>query len=261
MGASWAIQSYRDPSQTLAPLQSRSRPRQPRASSSAQGCRKHSQHRSSAPNWKPRASAHCSSCVVLVGLPGSGKSSFCDSLLQIMMNDAPNTTNTLPCCHVVCQDVLGTRLKCEKVVRTCLQNEQHVIVDRTNITIEQRKKCQPTLDDIISRFDRPLTLISVSNIVFFTLNILGSHWVRIGKQGNTSCHVVACVFGEDMATSELVQNVKARGSHPTLDASKAQFVVGLLQRKYMSPNVEEGMDNIFYLKFQPTLDDIISSLD
>ena len=79
--------------------------------------------------------------LVLVGLPGSGKSSFCDSLLQIMMNDAPNTTNTLPCCHVVCQDVLGTRLKCEKVVRTCLQNEQHVIVDRTNITIEQRKKC------------------------------------------------------------------------------------------------------------------------
>ena len=28
------------------------------------------------------------------------------------------------------------------------------------------------MDDIISRFDRPLTLISVFNIVYFTLNIL-----------------------------------------------------------------------------------------
>jgi hypothetical protein len=35
------------------------------------------------------------------------------------------------------------------------------------------------LDDIISRFDRSLTLISVFNIVYFTLNILNSGW-----QGN-----------------------------------------------------------------------------
>ena len=36
------------------------------------------------------------------------------------------------------------------------------------------RKFKPILNDIISRFDRPLTLISDFNIVYFTLNILGS---------------------------------------------------------------------------------------
>ena len=36
------------------------------------------------------------------------------------------------------------------------------------------KKCSPTLDDIVSPFDRPLTLIHVFNIVYFTLKYLRS---------------------------------------------------------------------------------------
>ena len=38
------------------------------------------------------------------------------------------------------------------------------------------KKFNPILDDIISHFDGPLTLISVLNIVHFTLNILDDWW-------------------------------------------------------------------------------------
>ena len=45
-------------------------------------------------------------------------------------------------------------------------------------TMKNGKKSKLILNDIISRFDRYLTLISVFNIVYFTLNILGTTTAR-----------------------------------------------------------------------------------
>lgn len=62
--------------------------------------------------------------IVLVGLPGSGKSTL---------------TALFPDYTRVCQDVLGNRNDCIVAAKRALQQSKNVIVDRTNINRQQRK--------------------------------------------------------------------------------------------------------------------------
>ena len=68
--------------------------------------------------------------VVLVGLPGSGKSTLCATLTSLL---PPATL------RVVCQDNLKTRAKCERIAKSTLSRSTSVIVDRTNVTESQRR--------------------------------------------------------------------------------------------------------------------------
>ena len=66
--------------------------------------------------------------LVLVGYPGSGKSTFASE----MANESPKMWVR------VNQDVLGTRLKCEQRCREAFGKGCHVVVDRTNYDAAQR---------------------------------------------------------------------------------------------------------------------------
>lgn len=66
--------------------------------------------------------------VLLVGLPGSGKSKLADE----MCSENPASLVR------VCQDDIGTRKKCMNTTRAALRNHQSCIIDRVNHTVPQR---------------------------------------------------------------------------------------------------------------------------
>ena len=73
--------------------------------------------------------------VVLVGLPGSGKSHFCLDLFEEQGSSEHADKGWV---HV-CQDTLGTRKRCEALVTETLESGRRVIIDRCNQSVEQRK--------------------------------------------------------------------------------------------------------------------------
>ena len=69
--------------------------------------------------------------VVLVGVPGSGKSTFAASLIE----GAPTVARRF---QRISQDVLGSRGRCLKAATRALRNGEHVLVDRCNFDEQQR---------------------------------------------------------------------------------------------------------------------------
>lgn len=69
--------------------------------------------------------------VVLVGIPGSGKSTFARKL----MDGAPAGREW----KRVSQDVLGSRGKCVSAAETALRRGAHVVIDRCNFDVSQRR--------------------------------------------------------------------------------------------------------------------------
>lgn len=62
--------------------------------------------------------------ILLVGLPGSGKSSLCKDLINYVR---------------VNQDLLGNRNDCINAMKKALSEQKNVVIDRTNISKSQRK--------------------------------------------------------------------------------------------------------------------------
>jgi predicted kinase len=69
------------------------------------------------------------SVLVLVGLPGSGKSTFTAALEGRAPSDYVR----------VCQDVLKTKPKCEKAAKAAIASGQVAVIDRTNVDAKQRQ--------------------------------------------------------------------------------------------------------------------------
>jgi len=83
--------------------------------------------------------------LVLVGHVGSGKSTFASSLLERaatkMRSSSASSASAAACparWEVVCQDVLGSKDRCEAAVSSALVRGRSVVVDRTNLTPDQR---------------------------------------------------------------------------------------------------------------------------
>ena len=68
--------------------------------------------------------------LVLVGIPGSGKSTFVQELLTTRPPDSEWSR--------VSQDVLGTRKRCVRAAQDALLEGRHVAIDRCNFDREQR---------------------------------------------------------------------------------------------------------------------------
>jgi predicted kinase len=67
--------------------------------------------------------------LILVGLPGSGKSHFASRLEEKSARFVR-----------INQDVLGDRPACEKLARSVLADGKIAVIDRCNFDVNQRKK-------------------------------------------------------------------------------------------------------------------------
>ena len=82
---------------------------------------------------RPTINECCPRMVILCGLPGSGKSSFCRRLQdEVAANKSERWV-------VLSQDTLGTLEACETLCREALQNKERVIIDRININAQHRE--------------------------------------------------------------------------------------------------------------------------
>ncbi len=178
--------------------------------------------------------------VVLVGAPGTGKSTFVEALTatgpsssvsssSIASSSSAAAAATPPSVTTrwlsVCQDELGSRQKCEEALQGALfagvgrssttTPITHAVVDRTNVDAAQR-----------------------------------AHWVRLCMP-HGAVRVVAVSF-EGMSTAMLVDNVMGRQRHPTLggagrpgDRHKVQSIVRRMARATTVPARSEGFDLVF----------------
>ena len=71
--------------------------------------------------------------VVLVGMPGSGKSTFAEELIS----QHPE------CWRRISQDVLGSRQRCIQRAKAELREGHHVLIDRCNFDESQRRSHTP----------------------------------------------------------------------------------------------------------------------
>lgn len=71
--------------------------------------------------------------VVLVGMPGSGKSTFAEELIS----QHPE------CWRRISQDVLGSRQRCIQRAKAALREGHHVLIDRCNFDESQRRSHTP----------------------------------------------------------------------------------------------------------------------
>ena len=123
--------------------------------------------------------------LVLSGLPGVGKSELASLLLTASSTEfGPPSRIT-----VVCQDVLGSRKKCEREARSALSSGRSVVVDRTNIDATQR-----------------------------------AHWFRIAQEFSVPADVVTF----DCSREVCARRCDARLSHPTIKPGQGRRVVAMM---------------------------------
>ncbi|PVU97366.1 hypothetical protein BB561_000575 [Smittium simulii] len=131
--------------------------------------------------------------LILVGLPGSGKTCFSTMLVKYIKS-----------WERVNQDDVGSRSQCEAAASKFLKEGKNVVIDRCNFDEDQRKiwikiaeaaNCHPSGvegkfgAEVVSRFDKIMTRPSTSEGFRFTHDIL-AHMASF-KNGKTA-HEVYC---------------------------------------------------------------------
>jgi predicted kinase len=159
--------------------------------------------------------------LLLVGLPGSGKTSFAQTLLE--------ETGEKPIHWIhVNQDLLKTRVACESLCTRALQNGWSPIIDRCNFNGQQR--------------DHFLQIGREAN----------EAWRKFGA----SIPIHAIVF--HVPIDECIRRIQHRQNHPTLKGPEAPRVVGGMARDWQAPSAaHEGLDALWHVHNQQDMDRIL----
>ena len=149
--------------------------------------------------------------IILVGNIGSGKSSL-SALLK-------------PTYEIVNQDFIGNRKDCMNIMRRHLQQCKNVVIDRTNISREQRA---------------------------YFLNIAKDHQAEI-----------SCVLFQ-IPVIECIKRVKARKEHKTIPFGtpdvKIEEIVKKFSDSFEDPDYLEGFDSIHSITLNTKLSDLVIQL-
>jgi predicted kinase len=143
--------------------------------------------------------------IILVGIPGSGKSTFAKKFQELHPQDNYEVIN---------QDLLGSRTKCLDKMHDLLEQGRNVIIDRCNVTEEQR-----------------------------------SHWVQAALYHGVQL-ITAIVLEVD--TEEAVARIHLRKEHPTitqeLDLDKKRSIVGQFYGSFTMPKLSEGFSSVVWTR-------------
>ena len=124
--------------------------------------------------------------LVLTGIPGSGKSTFAESLVR-----------EKPHIYVrVNQDSLGSRVACEELTRTVLEEGKCPIIDRCNFDPKQRR-----------------------------------NFLNIAKSFNVPVDCIVFQFPMDLC----IRRCRERRNHETITEENASGVVRLMLRQFSPP--------------------------
>ena len=127
--------------------------------------------------------------ILLCGIPGSGKSHLALALTRVK-----------PDAYVrICQDILGSRAKCERATRESLAQGKIPIIDRCNFSNSQRES-----------------------------------FLQIANEYNVP---VDCVIFQ-YSQHECLRRCEERPSHETLNRSSARGVVSKMARQFDPPSQE-----------------------
>ena len=153
--------------------------------------------------------------AVLVGLPGAGKSTFAQSLEKVSNRDLTSTVEGAPPRAYVriCQDVLGSRPKCDKRARRALDCGFSVVIDRCNFDQQQRKTWLALPADI-------------KVAVYFDVDYKDAL--------------------ENVFTREAHEGGVDRSS---LSEPKLRAIVSTMHRNLIEPDASEGFDRIMTCRF------------
>jgi predicted kinase len=150
----------------------------------------------------PKGAAHPDDSpfmIVLSGIPGSGKSHFAQALAQAN-----------PKYVRICQDVLGSRAKCERASRASLSIGKVPIIDRCNFSPSQRES-----------------------------------FLVIAKEHNATIDCIVFQYSQN----ECLRRCEERPSHETLDRTNASGVVSKMAREYEPPFENTDLQNFRLMKF------------
>ncbi|KAA8491553.1 Transcription factor [Porphyridium purpureum] len=154
--------------------------------------------------------------IMLVGLPGSGKSTFVSALLEAAAGGhaepaghgpegrSPGTAEWVR----ISQDALGSRHNCEREALLALQEGKHCIIDRCNLNEKQR-----------------------------------SPWIALARKFDG----VVGAIGFDVPAATCLARLKTRQDHETITATDdhARILRGLT-RDWKVPSEREGASTFTY---------------
>lgn len=142
---------------------------------------------------------------ILVGIPGSGKSTAAQQIIKNYSNEKFKIVN---------QDKLGNREKCIDFMHAALEANYNVIVDRTNVSVSQRK-----------------------------------HWINVANY--YAVERIYCVV-LDLDPEEALARVSLRKDHPTITESltldEKRDIVYKFFNSYEQPTIDEGFSSILITK-------------
>jgi len=163
--------------------------------------------------------------LLMVGIPGSGKSTFAKSLEKAMPYKFVRIN----------QDELGDRRRCEEMTRKTLANGQCPVIDRCNFDPHQR-----------AHF----------------VNIVEEHNKNNNKNNDTAVLVDCVVLTSDQLVSveECVRRCQQRKKHETLSSHEARGVVTNMARQMIPPLVKGNREGIRSVRCVVNADDFSNAV-